>query len=136
MANRDRVICSNCGWIEPLSTTTRAVAKGALGATKAIVRTGGHLGTGVGIIMKGLGIAFIIIGVPLVFFAGMGFIVMGFGVILWLASIFFRKGGRMVTSSMGVTPKACPSCATTGLIPLTSPVARKLMANLGLATEA
>jgi hypothetical protein len=136
MATRDRVICSHCGWIEPLPSTASTVAKGALGATKALVRTSGRLGTGVGIIMKGLGIAFIIIGIPLVFFAGMGFVVMGFGVILWLASIFFRKGGRMVTGSMGATPKTCPSCAATDLIPVTSPVAKRLMADLGLATEA
>jgi len=136
MANRDRVICSRCGWIEPLPTTASHVAKGALGATKAVIRTGGRLGTGVGILMKGLGIAFLIIGIPLIFFAGMGFIVMGFGAILWLASIFFRKGGRMVTGSVGATPKVCPSCAATDLIPVTSPVAKKLMTDLGLTAEA
>lgn len=35
MANRDRVIGSKCGWIEPLFTTACAVAKSALGAIKA-----------------------------------------------------------------------------------------------------
>lgn len=135
MGNRDRVICSHCGWIEPVPSATSQVAKGALGATKAIIRTGGRLGTGVGMLMKGAGIAFLIIGIPLIFFAGIGFIVMGFGAILWLASVFFRKGGRMVTGSVGVAPKACPSCSATDLIPVTSPMARKLVADLGLATE-
>ena len=129
MGRRDSMICTNCGWTEVPKSTAKTVVNGAATAAKILVRIGGHTGASVRVAMKALGIVLIVIGIPLLLLGGIGLLPIGLGVVLWLLSIFFRRGGRAVAGSMASAPKSCPECKSTGLIPVSSPVARKFMAD-------
>lgn len=73
------------------------------------------------------------IGIPFLLI-GIGAIMIGLGVVFCLLSTFFRAGGRIVAGSAEVAPKACPSCGATELIPITSPVPQKFIADHGIPT--
>ena len=132
MVQRSPMICTRCGWAEAPPSTAASVVGGAMSVTKFAIRTGGGLGAAFGGVMKGLGIALIVIGIPFLLI-GIGAIMIGVGVVFWLLSIFFSAGGRMVAGSAGVAPKACPACGATDLIPISSPVAKKFIAEHGLS---
>lgn len=132
MAQRSPMICTRCGWSEAPPSAAASVGGGAVQMAKFAIRTGGGLGSAFGGVLKGLGIALIVIGIPFLII-GIGAIMIGVGVVFWLLSIFVSAGGRMVARSAGVAPKTCPACGATDLIPITSPVAKKFIAEHGLS---
>lgn len=133
MASRAPLLCTRCGWAEAAPSAAASAGRDALRATKFAVRTGGRLGSTFGSVVKGVGIALIIVGIPFLLI-GVGAIMIGMGIVLCLISTFLKKGGQLVAESGSSTAKSCPSCGAPDLIPMDSPVGQRFMADHGLSS--
>lgn len=130
----DHTLCTTCGWIgrfrsnAPTYSGTKAV-----GGVAAVGGTGiAALGCGGSIV----GIVLIVIGIPLLFFFGLGLIPIILGVVMLsvggtaaaagttvaASGASMASGAANAAKSAATAPNQCPQCKNVGLIPALSPM--------------